>query len=497
MDSSVFVFTKDTNGESYTINFGSSPRAEGNSIRYFKMTFDSAPECILPNYKDAHWKEVGTIIVPEEDTSFHGEAWMRLRFKISPDLIGNAGIKFDVKGAAILFIDGKYFTSCGLISSEPKNEIYYTNGNFPVQLNINDTNVHVLSILYSFKKFNLFNEKYHQHEAGLQVTFIQHRESIRSILDTRHIGTAIYVGLFIFFITLSLVHLLLFAFETERKFNLYHSIFMFSLGLMFLFLNIYMTSEDFLFVNALSYYSGLIMPVFLIALLSVLYSIFKKPMDKFYKYIIILLVICLISKFFSEVIYNIARITMMFSVYFSTLSISIRGVKQNIPGAKIVGLGVIGFTFFILVSIIVVAVLIPTTSGAGSERGPWFALFLALCLVFSVISIPISMSVFLAYDFANTNKILKKQIVRIEELNQESIRVEQEKQAILEGQKEKLEHQVKERTLELSEKNEILFTQNKEILDSIRYAKRIQQALITHESYILKNMLRLKKINKS
>ena len=45
-------------------------------------------------------------------------------------------------------------------------------------------------------------------------------------------------------------------------------------------------------------------------------------------------------------------------------------------------------------------------------------------------------------------------------------------------QTEKLEHQVKERTFEISEKNDILTTQNKEIINSINYAKRLQDAIL-------------------
>lgn len=45
-------------------------------------------------------------------------------------------------------------------------------------------------------------------------------------------------------------------------------------------------------------------------------------------------------------------------------------------------------------------------------------------------------------------------------------------------QTEKLEQQVKERTFEISEKNDILTSQNKEIINSINYAKRLQDAIL-------------------
>lgn len=492
-DSSVFVLGDKTRDKGFTIHIGSSSKNNGNCIEYFVMTFENDSKAILQNYDVSKWKEVGTIVDFEEDTSFKGIAWMRMPFKISPKYFSKAGIKFDVYGAAIFFLDGKYLCSTGKIDPDPQKEMYINNNGLPVKLLIADTQLHVLSILYSKKRFKEDLSRYSINTGGLELSFVNYEDNLSDSIAAKDVGSYLFMSLFVFFFTLTFVHTLLFVFERDRKFNLYHAVFMLSLSLLFLLSSVYTQLTDYSLASILQYYGGFVIPVFPLALLSVLYSIFKKPFDKFYKFVFLLFILCIVLKFFNEGLYNTCRVTLILSVYFSTLSISIRGVKQNIPGAKIVGLGVIGFTFFILLTIITTVILIPTSSDAGTERGPVFAFFLALCLVFSVISIPISMSVFLAYDFALTNKTLKSQILHIEELNQESIRKEQEKQQILAEQNELLEKQVKERTAELSDKNEILFTQNKEILDSIRYAKRIQQALITHESYILKNFKRLRK----
>jgi hypothetical protein len=54
-----------------------------------------------------------------------------------------------------------------------------------------------------------------------------------------------------------------------------------------------------------------------------------------------------------------------------------------------------------------------------------------------------------------------------------------------------LEQKVKERTLELEQQKEIVEEKNKDILDSIRYAKRIQESLMPSESFIRKILTRL------
>ncbi|MBC7861978.1 MAG: hypothetical protein IAF38_03335 [Bacteroidia bacterium] len=56
---------------------------------------------------------------------------------------------------------------------------------------------------------------------------------------------------------------------------------------------------------------------------------------------------------------------------------------------------------------------------------------------------------------------------------------------------ENLEEKVRERTNELKEQKVLIEEKNKEVMDSIRYASRIQRALITSEKYISRNLKRI------
>ena len=57
-----------------------------------------------------------------------------------------------------------------------------------------------------------------------------------------------------------------------------------------------------------------------------------------------------------------------------------------------------------------------------------------------------------------------------------------------------LEQKVKNRTKELAEEKHLVEEKQKEILDSIRYAKRIQNALLPQEKYINRKIKDLKKL---
>lgn len=97
------------------------------------------------------------------------------------------------------------------------------------------------------------------------------------------------------------------------------------------------------------------------------------------------------------------------------------------------------------------------------------------------------MSIYLARQFAMTNNNLEKKLVEVETLSTKSIEQEKEKQKILETQKETLEIQVKERTSEIVEQKKVIEEKNKDITDSINYAKTIQEAILPSND--LKNKL--------
>jgi ribosomal protein L4 len=71
------------------------------------------------------------------------------------------------------------------------------------------------------------------------------------------------------------------------------------------------------------------------------------------------------------------------------------------------------------------------------------------------------------------------------ELAQESaLAAAMENERLVREQNAILEQKVKERTVELQHQKELVEEKNKDILDSIRYAKRIQQSLLPSEAYI-------------
>ena len=65
------------------------------------------------------------------------------------------------------------------------------------------------------------------------------------------------------------------------------------------------------------------------------------------------------------------------------------------------------------------------------------------------------------------------------------------------NQKKKANAIITQQKKEVETQKHVIEEKQKEILDSIHYAKRIQSALLTHERYIEKNLARLASENKN
>jgi two-component system, sensor histidine kinase LadS len=143
-------------------------------------------------------------------------------------------------------------------------------------------------------------------------------------------------------------------------------------------------------------------------------------------------------------------------------------------GSWIIGSGIIITVVFFAIFFILAASGHVNFSAGGS----WSGILLGLLVLYATLSIPVSMTIYLARDFAKTSKTLSKKLIEVETLSAKSLEQEKEKQKILETQKEVLETQVLERTAEIVEQKHVIEEKNKDITDSISYAKTIQEAIL-------------------
>jgi serine phosphatase RsbU (regulator of sigma subunit) len=405
---------------------------------------------------------------------FFGTSWYKMYFKLTPgneDKIYEMYLTFN--GAAEVYYDGTLIKKFGTIGTNPsslrvtdKKTAFY----------VRDTSTHCISIRYSLNNYKALQEKYDNLEIGPNPRFNTTDEETND-----DIYVSIYYSitnmLSAFFIALFVIHLLIFFFYREKTFNLYYSLFLLFLSLSF-FENYYLrfieNLDNYLLLNRLD---DLLFPACCFFLVTLLNKLLNVKITRHYKFFTGMFILFIIDTLFINKFSQTIYISMVFYAYFNTLAHSVVGIRRGIASSKFLGWGILSFTLAIILAIILAFLMSTVLSDSDTIEG-LFVYLLVADVIIAVLSIPISMTAYLAYDFSRTNKDLSSQLKANEVLNKKSLEQEKEKQEILENQNKVLESQVNERTKEIGEQNKVLEHQKKEITDSINYAKRIQQALL-------------------
>ena len=444
--------------------------------RWYYSYRDNFKNALMEN--DIDWSDSVNTTLNKNDVNrinFKGYVWLRLAFFVPQNFKEDVfALEVEQQGASQFFINNQFVKQYGFVSKITTEEIKHNGNNEPIFFVPKKGNVNVIVVRYSYHDdFPEWLIK-SQSNMGFNVTF--HTQS--SCFNNQRYSSIIYsilgLGLAIFLLTLSLVHLLLYVFYKTKKANLYQ---VFFTGLLAsYFLRVYLQG---IFYNPLyiSVYNTLVLlsiPFLFLGLLQLLNSIYEIIKPKTIFFIFIIFNLFLLGIFVSEVFILFMYIPIVFCLILS-LKIVFKAIKIKLNGSAIIG---IGFSVFILFSLIIIsltAINDSSTINIQTNEG------IAILIFISILSVPITMSIYLGYDFAITNKSLSKKLIEVEQLSQLSIKQEHEKQLILAKQNEVLEEQVTERTKEITEQKSEIEVKQKEIIDSINYAKRIQQAVLTGE----------------
>ena len=470
-DNKIFHISK-TNIDSKTIALDSlSKFHNGDDPSWASSSFD-----------DSKWKTINTELGLNENNStpFTGFGWFRIRIYIDSSLNEiPLCLLISQNGASEIYLDGKLIHSLGTYSSDPDKEKKDNPELRPLSFLYHKSGEHLLAIRYSNLTFLTINKKYEGKYAGLDIGIAKEDNSVLNYLNNKNLSNSVALILGIFFITLGFVHLLFFLFYKKHRTNLYYSIFVFLFGSLFVILTITTNSNNPDLSITLDYYFLFFIVLFFYSLLLLHYSLFKSPFGKYFKFITDFLILTLISMFIS---FNNFSMMLLFSFVTSTVVpsffIVIKSIRRKLDGAWIIGTG--SLLFLILLAIIILKLMF---FGHNLQVNNLFLVFL---MFIAVISIPISMSIYLAREFALTNNNLEKKFIEVEQLSAKSIEQEKEKQKILETQKEILEIQVEERTHVVVEQKKLIEEKNKDITDSINYAKRIQEAILPEQNLLSK-----------
>lgn len=441
-----------------------------------------------PKLNDSAW----TLLSPEFFTdsikpgTFAGMGWFRLSFTIDTTLV-NQPLCFvlEQQGASEVFLNGMLLHAFGTVGTTAAGEVAQLPQGRPVAFSVPRCGPHTLAVRYSNFSPESGYDSNGNKRAGFSIRMLKYDDHLDSFIDY----TLTYLNIISFttclFLVISLMHLMLYLFYKAKKQNFYFFLFTFSIAVVFgCMLASELTSSP---AIGKFYDLGKVLfaPVIFFTLHLMVYSFFRNNLPR------ILFVsggLALLSILFLWIAPGLSFIVILLLlaplVSVDMIRNVIIAVRKKLPGAWIIGIGFALFVlFFIILSIMLLAVIIGQQNiklSPDDTTGFLLVLFFAL----GVFSIPASMSIYLARDFSQTNRSLELKLAEVEKLSAQTIEQEKEKQRILETQNIVLEEQVKARTAEISEQKKIIEEKNKDITDSITYARRIQQAMLPSDEFI-------------
>ncbi len=401
--------------------------------------------------------------------------WFRYHFFADSTLHERIlSLKVILKDACEIYFDGKQIKTIGKLETGIEKGISgFSLNSTPLALSVTTGKEHVIALRYSHFsvtdasrdiQFDVLNSI-----SGFEASIRTIESSLEEMKDT---STTFIVSFFSgIFITLSLFHFILFLFYRSNRTNLYYSLF--TLLLFIIFYGIYkIQSGSDLYattrIGALEVFSILCTPLLFIALL---YQIFYKRILFFYWILATAIVAGMLLVMFSSY-QNIGTILIFLFVLSSLIEILrvyIKAWKKKKAGAGIFLFGIlvppVGVSILAILAFVLNKFGLETLATEIDER---LSAFFGYSMLLSV---SISMTIYLAKDFSRINLKLSQQLNEIKHLFQKTVIQENERKKILENQKAELERKVHERTSELEQKN-------RNILDNLHYAQRIQSAIL-------------------
>jgi adenylate cyclase len=429
----VTVLTKDTltYEHSALVRLGDNWRFyKGDSIGY-----------ALPGFNDSGWVVI-TANVRIDTGLLHKPgyysriSWYRLHINVDTSIV-NIPLSFYIVGAGAyeIYLDGNKIKNYGVIRPGGRSEFY--SPHTPLIFQIKSVGDHVIAIRYANYSTGSIFKNEDVALTGFEIYLGEANAVVFSITGNLIVNTTIFIFLFATFICLSVIHLLLFLYYRSIPSNLYFSIFCLSLATIF-FMSYYgdVSSDPGVGLN-----TNIIVPVSAAVLLfsfsGINNELFSRKKLRFRLIgiccFLILIVSFLKQNFAAAAYFGIAGIVLI-----EGLVLPVAGIYRKVRGARIVGSGVLFFTFFIIFCFVYGFIHKGLSFSNDGIEVTLFKIF-ASC---AILSIPFSMSIYLSWNFASVNKDMKLHLLEVERLSAQALEQEQEKKRMLESQNEQLEREV-------------------------------------------------------
>jgi serine phosphatase RsbU (regulator of sigma subunit) len=408
--------------------------ANSKKVDLSKLTWKYRPgdETIwaTPNFDDQSWEQIQNTRIDLKNLPASGwneRAWFRLRFQADETTVNRTlTVSGRQLGASEIYLDGNLIARFGEIGET--GEIQFNPNSLPVPFEIDRAGEHVLAIRYAASEFKDLSSgvgawlAHGKVSPGFVFSLADVDVDVAGAIQRYADNSARRIGVFIIGIltALALLHFLLFLFYRAERANLFYSIYATAFAVNLFCGNLLTFGHGGITQQlALGITGSMAFNISNVALLAFLHVAFRRSIGAVFWMITALCAIsAILSGFYLN---NLGPLNLVpMAAIFATISFSIyllvRALIRKLPGAWILLTGVQVFAFGMLYQLL---------SQLGVIKLPTDVGFLGELAI--ILGIPVSVSVYLARNFARVNRDLTEQLAQVEELSKHKI--EQERHA--------------------------------------------------------------------
>ena len=404
----------------------------------WKYSPDDDPRFAEPQFEDSAWATLASSAKPQDSPSgWRGIGWFRLHLRVAPEL-ANVALNLEMAhlGASEVYVNGKLIKRFGVVGKTLAEEIGFNPNAMPLGVVLQADSEQVIAVRYSIQQAADLNSfmtwqllQSGENSNGIaDIGFYSRFREFGAAASQRGVGYGVsplpfgYIAVeATAFLAFGILHLLIFAFFVRQRGNLFYGLFLLGYSIydyasIVFFSGHYGLTGHYLLLFVMSGLATNLMPL---ALLAFLYDAFTpgraRRMWFFLAGALFVIFWCQIWP---------VRYWLVIGTLYSAacalemLRIVVGALRRRLPGAGIVGTGVALFSLTLVQMYLVTP--IPLVYALGS-----FGMILAL-------------SLYLAREYANTNKRLEAQLIQVKQLSA----------AALEHEKVKAEHERKTKELE-------------------------------------------------
>ena len=400
---------------------------------------DSGWESIDPTQEFDHLKQIKNV----------RNGWFRIQLRVDSSLFNSIISMMVIQSiASEIYLNGVQIANFGKVSIHPNKVVAYNPSGMPfapsevIHFKLGNQSKQRLAVRFAIEP-NIRYVRLLSQNPCLIIKLNAKDTMSRDNFESRGYADVTFLDFFkagLFFI-LFLLHLVFYFSYPVHKANLYFGIFCLTATSIYLIQPVCYQFTHYVSVRMhLVMADWVLFSVLELFLLRAVYSLFNYSLKIFFWSLLSFSCVGFIL-FFLDFDWAITLgFLLIILANLDAARVAIIAFRANIKGAWILMSGTFGYAIFTLIYFVIVSF---------SKMSYSFMIWEHFIANASHLSIPLSITLFLAREFAQTARSLAQKLTEVEILSAQSITQEQEKQQILATQNETLEHQVAERTSQL------------------------------------------------